>query len=129
MQIEWSERAVLSCRRAVRRSAEDNRTRRRVGRSAKRLLTEGVEKLLGGISSAAKRRGAERAEARDGFELERIVSCGSGDRRWRTKLYLGSGKSFDDLHRSITLGAAPKIAGAIGCGSVWLGRRFLRRTE
>ena len=107
MQIEWSERAVLSCRRAVRRSAEDNPTRRRVGRSAKRLPTEGVEKLVEGISSSAKRTGTERAETRDGFELERIVSCGSGDRRWRTKLHLGGRKSFDDLHRSITLGAAP----------------------
>ena len=90
MQIEWSERAVLSCGRDVRRSAEDNPTRRRVGRSAKRLRTEGVEKLVEGTSSAAKRRGAERAETRDGFELESIVSCGSGDRRWRTKLYFGS---------------------------------------
>src|SRR5208283_5339862 len=106
-----------------RRSAEDNPTRRRVGCSGKRLLTEDVEKLVEGISSAAKRRGAERAGTRNGFELERIVSCSSGDRRWRTKLYLGSRKSFDDLHRSITLGAAPKIAGAIG-GGVWLGRRF-----
>src|ERR1700680_5065269 len=129
MQIEWSERAVSSCRRTVRRSAKDSPARWRVGRSAKRLLTARVEKQEDGVFSAAKRTRAERAEARDGFEFERVVSCGSGDLRWRTKLHLGSRKSLDDLHRSITLGRAPKIAGVIGGGGVWLGQRFLRRAE
>ena len=93
------------------------------------MLTERVEKLLEGISSAAKRRRAERAETRDGFEFEKVVSCGSGDCRWRTKLHLGSCEPFDDHHWSTTLGAAPKIGGAIGGGGVWLGRRFLRCAE
>ena len=100
------------------RSAKDSPTRRRVGRNAKRMLTECVEKLLEGFSSAAKHRGPERAETRDAFEFEKAVSCGSSDRRWRTKLHLGSRKSLNDLHWSITLGAAPRIAGAIGGGDV-----------
>jgi hypothetical protein len=89
------------------------------------MLTERVEKLFEGISSAAKRSGAERDETRDGFEFERVVSWGSGDCRWRTKLYLGSCEPFDGHHWSATLGAAPKIGGAISGGGVWLGRRFL----
>jgi len=67
------------------------------------LLTEGVEKLVEGISSAANRRGTERAETREEFELERVVSCGLGDHRWRTKLRLGGREPFDDLHWAITL--------------------------
>ena len=118
MQIEWSERGVWSWRRTVRGSTKDSSARWRVGRNAKWLLRPSVEKFVEGISSAAKRRRAGRVEARDGFELERVVSCGSGDRRWRTKLHLGSRKSLNDLHQSITLGAAPKIAGVIGGGGV-----------
>ena len=101
MGIEWSEQAVASCGQAVRRSAKDNPTRRKVCRDAKRLLTEGVEKLVEGISSAAKRRETERAETREEFELERVVSCGLGDHRWRTKLRLGGREPFDDLHWAI----------------------------
>ena len=82
------------------------------------MLTERVEKLLEGISSAAKRSGTERAETRDGFEFAKVVSCGSGDCRWRTKLYLGSSEPFDDLHWTTALGAAPKIGGVIGGGGV-----------
>jgi hypothetical protein len=120
---------LRSCGRAVGRGSRDNSTRGRVGRTARRMLTEGVEKVVEGISSAAKRRGAERAETRDGFEFEKVASCGSGDCRWRTKLHLGSCEPFDDLHWSTTLGAAPGIGGAIGGGGIWLGRRILRCAE
>ena len=48
------------------------------------------------------------------FELERVASCRSPDQRWRTKLDFRSGESFDDLHRSTTLGTSPKIARARG---------------
>jgi len=44
----------------------------------------------------------------------RVVSCGSGDQRWSTKLYVGSRKSLDDHHRSCTLGAEPKIVAVLG---------------
>jgi hypothetical protein len=36
--------------------------------------------------------GLGRAEAREVFELEGLVSCRSSDQRWRTKLDLGSGE-------------------------------------
>src|SRR5260370_7186291 len=81
MQIESSKAGLSSCGRVVRQSAKDNPTRRRVGRSAKRMLTGRVEKLVEGIFSAAKRRGAVRAEARDGSEFEKVVSGGRGDSR------------------------------------------------
>ena len=96
-------------------------TRLKVCRGAKRLLTEPVEKLVEGISSAAKRRGTERAETREEFELERVVSCGLGDRRWRTKLHFGGREPFDDVHWAITLGAAPTIGGTVGGRGVLLG--------
>jgi hypothetical protein len=121
MQIEWSERAEVSCGQAVRRSAKDNPLVGKFAEVAKRLLTERAEKLVEGISSAAKRRGTERAKTREEFELERVVSCGLGDRRWRTKLHLGGREPFDDLHWAITLGAAPKIGGIIGGRGILLG--------
>jgi hypothetical protein len=61
------------------------------------------------ICFAARRTGTEHAETREGFEFERVVSCGSGDRWWRTKLDFGRGEPLDDYHRSATLGAAPKV--------------------
>ena len=77
----------------------------------------------------AKRRGAERAETRKGFELERVFSCGGNDHRWRTKSHLGGRKPFDDLHWAITLGAAPKIGGVISGGGVLLSWWILSRPE
>ena len=39
------------------------------------------------------------------------VSCsGSGAKRWRTELELGSRKSLDDHHGAATFGTAPKRA-------------------
>src|SRR6267143_313855 len=69
--------------------------------------------------SAARHRGTERVETREGFELERVASCRSRDQRWRTKLDFSSGESFDDHHRPTTLGARPKIA-RTGGGDLWL---------
>jgi hypothetical protein len=58
--------------------------------------------------AALRRRETEQAEC-EGFGLERVVSCGRGEQRWRAKLDLGSGKSLDDLHRATTLRAAPQV--------------------
>ena len=66
------------------------------------------------ICSEARRRSMEHAEARKEFEIEQVVSCGSGDSWWRTKLDFGRGEPLDDHHRSTTLGAAPKVARVIG---------------
>ena len=43
------------------------------------------------------------------------VSCdGSGAKRWRTELELGSRKSLEDRHGAATLGTAPKRARFLG---------------
>jgi hypothetical protein len=61
------------------------------------------------ICSAARRRGTEHAEAGEGFELEKMVSC-SSDGPWRrTKLDLGGGEPLDNHHWPTTLGTTPKF--------------------
>ena len=77
----------------------------------------------------ARRRGANRVEAREEDELERVLSCCHGDRRRRTKLDLSSRKPLDDLHRASALGAVPKIGRVFGGGAVLFGLRLLRRAE
>ena len=77
----------------------------------------------------ARRRGANRAEAREESELERVLSCCNGDRRWRAKLDLSSRKPFDDHHRAAALGAVPKIGRVFGGGDVLFGLRLLCRVE
>ena len=51
----------------------------------------------------------DRAETREGFELERVASCRSREHRWSTKLDFSSGESFDEHHPPATLGASPEI--------------------
>ena len=78
----------------------------------------------------ARRKNAERPEGRKVFELERVVSCCSADLWWGTKLDFSSGESFDDLHRSTTFGAAPKIVTIFGGRGVLLFcLRLLFRTQ
>src|SRR6266536_328580 len=78
--------------------------------------------------SALRRRETEHAERREGFGLERSVSCGS-EQRWRTKLDFCSREPFDDHHRSTTLGTTPKVVRVIGGGDVLIGWWFLYRAE
>ena len=68
-----------------------------------------LERLQEKVFLAESQRDAERAEARGVFALERVVSCSRFHPRWRSKLDLGSGEPFDDLHGSATLGTAIKI--------------------
>jgi len=56
----------------------------------KMLRRECVKKPEEEICSARRQQGAERAETRERFELEKVVSWLSGDHRWRTKLHVGS---------------------------------------
>jgi hypothetical protein len=74
----------------------------------KSIAEAGVRKLSEEVGSARGRRGTEHAETREGFELEKAVSCGSGGQRRRTKLDRDSREPLDDHHRATTLGAAPK---------------------
>src|SRR5258705_6787960 len=59
----------------------------------------------------------------------RVLSCGSRDHRWRTKLHFGSRESLDDYHGPSTLGAAPKIARVVGARRVLSGRRSCSQAE
>jgi hypothetical protein len=78
-----------------------------------------------GLRSAARRRGSERVETREGYELEKVASCRSLDHRWRPKLDFSSGESFDDHPKSLgrlrrrirTDGQAQRRVGARGCQS------------
>src|SRR5438132_924646 len=63
------------------------------------------------------------------FKLERVVSCRRADTWLRTKLDFGSGEPFDDLHRSTTFRAAPKIGTIFGGRGVLFGLRLLCRTQ
>jgi hypothetical protein len=82
-----------------------------------------------GSNPTARQRGANRVEAREECELERVLSCCNGDRRWRAKLDLSSRKLLDDHHRATALGAVPKIGRVFGGGDVLLGLRLLCRAK
>ena len=70
----------------------------------------------------ARQGDAERAQAREECEFERIASCGQ---RRRRKLNFGSREPFDDRHRSATLRTAPSVAELSG-GSISLELLFWR---
>ena len=94
---------------------------------SQRLWSKKVEE---GIGLTARHGNAERPEERGVFELERVVSCRRAEPWWRTKLNFGSGESFDDLHRSTALRAAPKIGTVFGGRGVLLFcLRLLFRTQ
>jgi hypothetical protein len=97
----------------VRQSTANDPVRTEAYYCEKMLRRECLEKLEEEIGSAIRRRTADRGEARRVFVMWRVLSCGSGEHRWRTKLHLDSRESLDDYHRSSTLGAAPKIVRAL----------------
>jgi hypothetical protein len=67
------------------------------------------------VCRTTRHRETERADARKGLVLEKVDSCGSNDQSGRrTKLDFGSCKSFDEYHRSTTLGAESRIVGVLG---------------
>src|SRR6266853_6699339 len=122
MQIPWWEGAASSCAEAVLQSATRDSMSREAGCLRKRIVKSVVEELEKEIRCAARHRGRERVETREGFELERAASCRSREHRWRTQLDFSSGESFDDHHQPTTLGARPKIA-RTGGGDLLLGLR------
>ena len=114
MQIQLYEAAMSSCAETVRRGTAVDSGRAGVCQRRKISLREKLGELEGGFGAVTRRSGKKPAEAGEGFELERRVSCGSGDHGWRTKLDLGSCESFDDLHWSTALGTAPETARVTG---------------
>ena len=82
-----------------------------------------------GSNPTARQRGANRAEAREEFELERVISCCSREQRRRTELDFGSRKLLDDLHRTTALGTAPKTKRVFSGGNVLFGLRLWGRSR
>ena len=126
MQIQLYKRARSSRGQTLRRSMAVDSVRRGVGQGRKMSLTEKLREREQEFGSVTRDSGRKPTEMGERFELEKEVSCGSGDHRWRTKLDLGCGKSFDDHHRSTALGTAPEIVRARG---VLIGLRLLCHSE
>jgi len=109
MGIEWEETAVWSVAESVRKSTAGDAGN---GLGQESIEEEALRKLRMEFCSGLRRRETEHAERRGGFGLERSVSCGRSEQRWRTKLDFCSREPFDDHHRSTTLGTAPETVRA-----------------
>ncbi len=130
MQIQSREGAALSRAETVLQGTTYDTVRAEIGYGEKVSRRLWWKKLEEWIALTASRRDAQRPEGHRVFELERVVSCRNADPWWRTKLDFGSGKPFDDLHRSTTFRAAPKIGTIFGGRGVLLfGLRLLFRTQ
>jgi len=110
MQIECREGLASRCAETGRRSIADHTARPERVFLEKISQSEPLRKPKERICSVIRRTTTGRGEARRILLMERVVSCGSGEQRWRTKLHFGSRESLDDHHRSSTLGAEPEIA-------------------
>src|SRR5467141_2940956 len=120
MQIVWREGLAWRCTGDGRWRTADHLVRSEGGYGEKMLQSEPLRKPEEEISAAIRRTTTDRGEARRVFLMRRVVSCSSGDLRWRTKLYLGSRESLYDHHRGSALGAEPKITGVLGAWCVLL---------
>jgi hypothetical protein len=112
MQIRLTEGAVWRCAGALQQGtaagAEGEKTHVGVRSERSRRRDDMVYRT-------ARQKKTERADARKDFVLERVESCGSSDESGRgTKSDFGSSQSFDDPHRSTTLGAESRIVGVMG---------------
>ena len=114
MQIQLWEGAVPRCAEAVRQGTAVHTGCSGRGHRTKVSLGEELRALKEDFCYAIRHSGREHAKTYEGFEFEQVVSCGSGNRRWRTKLDFRSRKSFDDRHRSTTLGTTPETVRASG---------------
>ena len=79
MEIEWEETAVWSVAGTVRQgTAEDPGS----GRSQESIVEAALRKLGMEFCSGLRRTETEHVERREGFGLERVVSCGRSEQRW-----------------------------------------------
>ena len=129
MQIQWWGGAALSRGETVLQGTTQDTVRAEIGYGEKVSQRLWSKKLEEGIGLTAGHKDTERLEGRIVFELERVASCRGADPWWRTKLNFGSGEPFDDLHRSTTFRAAPKIGTIFDRRGVLFGLRLLCRTQ
>ena len=99
---------MCSCAQTVQRGMTVDIGYSGAGRRRKMSLREKLRELEPEFGSVTRRSGKEPAETGEEFVLERVISCGSGDRRWGTKLDVSSCESFDDLHGTAALGTVPE---------------------
>src|SRR5256885_17210952 len=105
MQIQWREGAVYRWAGALRQSTAASAEGKKRDVSVKGRRSRRRDDTVCGT---ARRRKSERADARKGFVLERVVSCATSDESGRrTKLDLRRSKPIEDHHRCTTLGASP----------------------
>jgi hypothetical protein len=109
MQIQWWEGAALSCAETVLQGMTHDTVRAGIGYGEKVSRRLWSKKLEEGIGLTARHKDTERPEGCRVFELERVVSCRNADPWWRTKLDFGSGKPFNDHHRTAAVGAEPEV--------------------
>jgi hypothetical protein len=124
MQIQLCEGAVLSRAETVLQGTTRDTVHPEIGYCEKVSQRLRLKKLEEGIDWTTRRSGTGPEGCRV-FELERVVSCRSADRWWRTKLNFGSGESFDDLHRSTAFRAAPKTKRVFSGSNVLSSLRLL----
>ena len=118
MQIEWSQEEVCRSWRVVevRGGGADAHGQGPKWR-LKRSLLWGMKKVSSGDGDTRRRSAAEPRQQFAG--CGRVISCAAvTSERWRTKLELSCGESFDDRHRSATLGTAPKRVRFLGAVDV-----------
>ena len=123
MEIESEERAVWSVAETVRQSTAEDAGN---GLGHESIVEDALRKLRMEFCCELGRRETKHAERREGFGLERGVSCGRSEQWWRAKLDFCSRKPFDDYHRSTTLGTTPETVRASG---ILICLRFLCRAK
>jgi hypothetical protein len=123
MQIEWSEEEVLEL------AGVGTEVEVEVVESVGRRIDGGKRWDRGGevgIMSGAVRRGRSAVNRAEFSSCGEAVSrCSCDPPWWRTELHLSCCKSFDDRHRSATLGATPKRVRFPG-GGFWFHRHRSR---
>jgi hypothetical protein len=123
MEIAWEETAVWSVEETVRSSTAEDAGN---GLEEESIVEDALRKLRMEFCSALRRRETEHAERREGFGLDRSVSCDRSEQRWRTELDFCSREPFDDHHRSTTLGTTPETVRA---SDILIHLRFLCRAK
>jgi hypothetical protein len=129
MQIQSWEGAAVRRAETVRPGTTQDIVCAEIGHGEKISRRPWAKKVNEEVDGAARRKGAERSEGRGVLELEKVVSCRSGDHWRRAKLDFGGGEPLHDLHRSAAFRATPKIGTVFGGRGALFGLRRLLRTQ
>ena len=104
-KLNGAREVCRSCRGGRGRWRRSRRAWARAKRWLKRNLLWGKKKVSSGDGDTLRRSVLNRASS---WGCGRVNSCSCDQERWRTKLELCRGESFDDGHRSAALGTAPQ---------------------